>query len=44
MNKLAKNSVDNPNSRKSLLSSLIVYIVIEGLMKKSSRAAIMIIV
>jgi hypothetical protein len=42
MNKLAKNSVDNPISRKSLLSSLIVYIVSDGLMKNRNRAAIII--
>jgi hypothetical protein len=39
MNKLAKNSVDKPISRKSLLSSLIVYIVKDGLMKSRSKAA-----
>jgi hypothetical protein len=43
MNKLVKKSVDNPNSRKSLLSSVIVYIVRDGLMKNKSRAAIIII-
>ena len=43
MNKLVKNSVDNPISRKSLLSSLIVYIAMDGLMKSSSKAAATII-
>jgi hypothetical protein len=43
MNKLVKNSVDNPISRKSLLSSLIVYIVKEGLIKNKNKAATMII-
>ena len=42
MNKLAKNNVDKPISRKSLLSSLIVYIVSDGLMKNKNRAAIII--
>jgi len=42
MNKLVKNSVDNPISRKSLLSSLIVYIVKEGLIKNKNKAARMI--
>ena len=41
MNKLAKNSVDNPNSRKSLLSSLIVYIERDGLTTNKNTAAIM---
>jgi uncharacterized small protein (DUF1192 family) len=44
MNKLAMKSVDNPNSRNSLLSSLIEYIEIDGLTKNSSRAAMIIIV
>jgi len=39
MNKLLKNSVDNPNSRKSLLSSSIVYIVKDGLIKNKNKAA-----
>ena len=42
MNKLVKNNVDNPISRKSLLSSLIVYIVKDGLMNSKNRAATMI--
>jgi NAD+--asparagine ADP-ribosyltransferase len=42
MNKLVKNSVDNPISRKNLLSSLIVYIVRDGLIKNKNRAAIII--
>ena len=42
MNKLVKKSVDNPISRKSLLSSLIVYIVREGLRKNNNKAATMI--
>jgi hypothetical protein len=42
MNKLVKNNVDNPISRKSLLSSLIVYIVRDGLIKNNNNAAIMI--
>jgi hypothetical protein len=43
MNKLAMKSVDKPNSRNSLLSSLIVYIASDGLTKNSSRAAVIII-
>ncbi len=43
MNKLVRNSVDRPNSRKSLLSSLIVYMARDGLMKSNSRAAAIII-
>jgi len=39
MNKLVRNNVDKPISRKSLLSSLIVYIVRDGLMKNKSKAA-----
>jgi hypothetical protein len=39
MNKLAKNNVDKPISRKSLLSSLIEYIVTEGLRKNRNSAA-----
>jgi hypothetical protein len=42
MNKLVKNNVDKPISRKSLLSSLIVYIVRDGLMKNKNKAATMI--
>ena len=42
MNKLVRNSVDRPISRKSLLSSLIVYMARDGLMKSNSRAAAMI--
>lgn len=42
MNKLVRNSVDNPNSRKSLLSSLRVYIVSDGHIKSKKRAATMI--
>jgi hypothetical protein len=38
MNKLAKNNVDKPISRKSLLSSLIVYIVMGGLTININRA------
>ncbi len=39
MNKPAIKSVDNPNSLKSLLSSSIVYIVNDGLIKNRSTAA-----
>ena len=39
MNKLVKKSVDKPISRRSLLSSLMVYIVSDGLMKNRNRAA-----
>ena len=42
MNKLVRNNVDKPISRKSLLSSLIVYIAMDGLIKSNSRAAPMI--
>jgi len=42
MNKLVRNSVDKPISRKSLLSSLIVYIVRAGLIKNRNKAAIII--
>jgi len=42
MNKLVRKSVDNPNSRKSLLSSLSVYIVSDGHIKSKKRAATMI--
>jgi hypothetical protein len=38
MNKLTKNNVDKPISRKSLLSSLIVYIVMGGLTINKNRA------
>jgi hypothetical protein len=38
MNKLVRNNVDRPISRKSLLSSSIVYIAMEGLKIKRSRA------
>jgi len=43
MNKLERNNVDKPNSRKSLLSSVIVYMVIDGLMNIKSKDAIIII-
>jgi len=42
MNKLARKSVDKPTSRRNLLSSLIVYIVRDGLINNKSRAAIII--
>jgi len=42
MNKLVRNNVDKPISRKSLLSSSIVYIAIDGLMNSNSRAAMII--
>ena len=43
MNKLAKNSVDRPNSLRSTLSSSSVYIVMEGLRKRIRSVIIMII-
>jgi hypothetical protein len=43
MNKLVKKSVESPISRSSLLSSLIVYMVRDGLIKKRNRAATIII-
>jgi len=42
MNKLVRNNVDSPISRKSLLSSLIVYMAMDGLIKSNNRAAAMI--
>ena len=39
MNKLVRNNVDNPISRKSLLSSSMVYIAMDGLMKNKKSAA-----
>jgi hypothetical protein len=39
MNKLVRNNVDSPNSRRSLLSSLIVYIVKDGVTKNNISAA-----
>ena len=42
-NKLVKNSVDKPISRRNLLSSLMEYIVREGVMRNSSNAAVMIV-
>jgi len=38
MNKLVRKSVDRPISRRSLLSSSIVYIDNDGLTRKSNRA------
>ena len=39
MNKLVKNNVDKPISRKSLLSSSMVYIAKDGLMTNRNKAA-----